>query len=263
MSSCTAPRKATPQRFLDLASELVASKPDVLLGLTNPDVLALKRATSVVPIVMMYVSGPVETGLVTTLSRPGGNITGTTTNTFDVAGKMTQVLRDTVPGLSRITWLAEPDYPGMARYWKSASEAAAAMGVRATMAPVRSVPDLSVALANLERDRPDALGVSTTGVVTEHIVRIVEFAAQHRLPTLYSTAGAVSQGGLMSYGPDFAAINRRIASMVDKILKGAKPMDIPVEEPARFLLIINMKTARAIGLNIPKAVLLRADELVE
>jgi len=233
------------------------------LGVTNPEVLALKRATSVVPIVMMYVSAPVETGLVAALSRPGGNVTGTTTNTFDGAGKMTQVLRDTVPGLSRITWLAEPDYPGMALYWKSTSEAAAAMGIRAIMAPVRSVSDLSVALANLERDRPDALGVSTTGVLIEHIVRIVEFAAQHRLPTLYSTAFAVHQGGLMSYGPDFAAIDRRIASMVDKILKGAKPIDIPVEEPARFLLIINMKTARAIGLNIPKAVLLRADELVE
>src|SRR5882672_10264307 len=119
-----------------LASDLVASKPDVLLGATNPEVAALKRATSVIPIVMMYVSGPVETGLVAALARPGGNITGTTTNTFDVAGKMTQVLRDTVPGLSRVTWLAEPDYPAMDLYWKAALEAAAAVGIRATMAPV-------------------------------------------------------------------------------------------------------------------------------
>ena len=165
-----------------LAAELVASKPDVILGATNPEVSALKRATSVIPIVMMYVSGPVETGLVTALARPGGNITGTTTNTFDVAGKMTQVLRDTVPGLSRVTWLAEPDYPGMDLYWKSALQAAAAMGILATMSPVRSVSDLSVALANLERDRPDALGVSTTGVLSQHLGRVIEFAAQHRLP---------------------------------------------------------------------------------
>jgi len=246
-----------------LAGELVASKPDVLLGATNHEVSALKLATTAIPIVMMYVSGPVETGLVASLARPGGNVTGTTTNTFDVAGKMTEILRDTVPRMSRVTWLADPDYPGMDLYWKSALRAAAAMGVVATLSPVRSESDLSVALTNLERDPPDALGVATTGVLIQHSGRVIDFAARHKLPTLYSTSGAVRRGGLMSYGPDFVAINRRIASMVDKILKGARPADIPVEEPAKFLLIINTGAARAIGLTIPSEILLRADELVE
>ena len=246
-----------------LAAELVASKPDVLLGVTNPEASALKRATSVIPIVMMYVSGPVETGLVATLARPGGNVTGTTTNTYEVAGKMTQVLRDTVRGLTRVTWLADPDYPGMDQYWKWVLQAAVKMGIRARRLPVRSVADLGQALAELERDRPDALAVSTTGVLIQHVGRVVEFATRQRLPALYSTPGAVRQGGLMSYGPDFRAIDRRIASMVDKILTGTRPSDIPVEEPAKFLLVINTKAAKAIGLNIPQKVLALADELIE
>jgi putative ABC transport system substrate-binding protein len=212
---------------------------------------------------MMYVSGPVETGLVASLARPGGNVTGTTTNSFAAAGKMTQVLGDTVPRMSSLTWLADPDYPGMDLYWKSTLQAATAMGVRASLSPVRSASDLDAALANLVRDRPDALGIATTGVLTQQIDRVIEFAAKRKLPTLYSTSGAVRRGGLMSYGPDFVAIDRRIASMVDKILRGSRPMDIPVEEPAKFLLIINMKTAAAIGLNIPMVVRLQADELIE
>jgi putative ABC transport system substrate-binding protein len=248
----------------DLALRLVASRPDVLLGVTNPDVVALKRATSTIPIVMMYVSGPVETGLVATLTQPGGNVTGTTTNSFSVAGKMVQVLRDSVPGLSQVTWLAEPDYPGMDSYWRVVVQSSIAMGIRTTMLPVRSEPDLSVAFAELERVRPDAIGVSTTGVLTQHLDRITGFAAKHRLPALYSSSGAVRErGGLMSYGPDFRAINRRIAGVVDKILKGTRPADIPVEEPAKFVFVINVKTARSIGLNIPRAVLLQADELVD
>ena len=137
-------------------------------------------------------------------------------------------------------------------YYKSSLQAATAMGIRLSMVPVRSESDLSVAFAKLERDRPDALGVSTTGVLSQHIDRVIEFAAQLRLPTLYSTPGAVRRGGLMSYGADFSVINRRIAAIVDKILKGTRPGDIPVEEPAKFLLIVNKKTARAMGLTIPE-----------
>ena len=245
------------------AADLVATKPDLLLGPTNTDVAALKRATANIPIVMMYVSEPVETGLIASLAHPGANVTGTTTNTFEVAGKMTQILRETVPRMSSIVWLADPDYPGMASYWKFSSQAALAMNIQASLLPVRTLVDLDAALSSLARERPDGIGVSMTGPIAQHAGRIVEFAARNRLPALYSTAGIVRAGGLMSYGPNFDAVNSRIAWMIDKIFKGAKPNDIPVEEPARFTLIINMKTAKAMGLVIPPIVLLQATELIE
>ena len=212
---------------------------------------------------MVYVTAPVETGLITSLANPGGNLTGTTTVTFEVAGKMIQLLRDTVPRMSRLVGLADPDYPGMDMYSKSVMQAATALGLRATHVPVRSLADLDAALASMEKDRPDALSVAMTGTLAQHGIRIVEFASRHKLPTHYSIESMVRRGGLMSYGQDFAAVHSRAAWMIDKIFKGAKPSDIPVEEPARFSFIINMKTAKAIGLVIPPIVLLQATELIE
>lgn len=250
-------------RMPALAAELVAAKPDLLLGPSNVDVAKLKRATSTIPIVMMYAWGPVETGLIASLARPGGNITGTTTNSFETAGKMTEVLRDAVAGLSSLRWLYDPDYPGMSLAKTFASQAGASMGVRVTYVDIRTVADLDAALADLRRNRPDAIGVAMTGTVLENVKRVIEVAAQIKLPALYSTSGPVRNGGLMSYGPDFSAVHGRIAAMVDKILKGAKPRDIPVEEPARYQLLINMKTALDMGLVIPPSLLLRADEVIQ
>lgn len=251
------------ERLPALAAELVAAKPDLLLGPLNVDVVALKRATQTIPIVMMFAWGPVESGLVASLARPGGNVTGTTTNSFEAAGKMTQVLLETVPGLSSLQWLSDPDYPGMSLARTYGSRAGASKGVKVTHVDVRTVTDLDTALADLRRNRPDALGVAMTGPLLENVNRVIEVAAQLRLPTLYSTSGPVLIGGLMSYGPDFSAVLERIAAMIDKILKGAKPSDMPVEEPAKFQLTINMKTARAMGLVIPQIVLLQATELIE
>lgn len=246
-----------------LAAELVAAKPDLILGLLNREVEALKRATSTIPIVMLFVTAPDQTGLVASLARPGGNITGTTTNAPELAGKMTQILRDTLPGMSRLTWLNDPDYPGMALYMKSTEQAARAMGLRLAFLAVRTSADLDAAFLNLERNRPDAIGIATAGALLDGLGRIVEFAARHKMPALYSIEAPVLNGGLMSYAADFGAMGQRNAAMIDKIFKGIKPSDIPVEEPAKFLLTINMKTARALGLTIPQSVLLQATKVIE
>ena len=246
-----------------LAAELVASKPDLLIGPLSPDAAALKKATSTIPIVMIYASVPVQTGLIASLANPGGNLTGTTTVVPETAGKMTQLLRETVPRMSRVAWMGDPDYPAMDLYIKAAEQAAAAMKLRWTHLPVRTLADLDAALASMERERPDGLGVAMTGPLVVNVNRVIEFAARHKLPTLYSIEPPVRRGGLMSYGQDYKDIHSRVAWMIDKIFKGAKPSDIPVEEPARFNLIINMKTANAMGLVIPPIVLLQATELIE
>ncbi len=246
-----------------LAAELLAAKPDVLIAPTNAETVVLKQATSTIPIVMLFASTPVELGIIASLARPGGNITGTTTNAPEMAGKMTQLLRDAVPRTSRVIWLADLEYPGMTLYRKANEQAALAMGLRLTTLPVRTHSDLDAALATVERDRPDVLGVATTGVISANIGRIVDFAARQRIPALYSTSGAVRNGGLMSYGPDFSDLARRGAETVDKIFKGAKPADIPVQEPAKFLFILNKGTAKALGLTVPPHVLALADEVLE
>lgn len=252
-----------PELLAGLAAELVAAKPDVIAAAGNPETGTLKRATSSIPIVMMFGSTPVETGLIASLARPGGNVTGTTMNAPQTVGKMTQVLRETVPRLSRIAWLSDPNYPGMDLYIKSADQAAAAMKLRLKHLFVHTRADLDTALAALAADRPDALGVATSGIIMANVPRVVECASQSRIPALYSTKVPVTLGGLMSYGPDLNEIIRRHAWMIDKVLKGAKPGDIPVEEPAKFELSINLKTARSLGLTIPRALLMQADEVLE
>jgi putative ABC transport system substrate-binding protein len=252
-----------PELLPALAAELVAAKPDLILAPLNTEAAVLKRVTSSIPILMMYVSAPVETGLIASLARPGGNLTGTTTNAPQVAGKMTQLLREAVPGSSRIAWISDPAYPGMPLYIQATERVAKAMGFRLTTLAVRTLPDLEGALAALGHDRPDALVVANTGVITAQMAHIIEFVSHAKIPTLYSTRTPVANGGLMSYGPDFAEINRRDAAMIDKILKGTKPSDIPVEEPSKFLLTLNLKAARSMGFTFPQALLLQADEVIE
>ena len=249
-------------RLPTLAAELVANKPDVLLGMLNPEIAALKAATTTIPIVMMYASGPVEMGFVSSLARPGGNITGTTTNVPGMAGKMVEVLRDAVPAMKRIAWFNDLSYPGINQYAKSFEDAVNRYGLILQENDVRTRADLDLALASLERQRPDGMGVSMVGVSGERYAQIVDAAARLRIPAIYSTRTPVVDGGLISYAPNFRAMADRNAWQIDRILKGAKPGDLPVEEPARFLLTINMKTAKAIGLNIPQSLLLRADEVI-
>ena len=246
-----------------LAAELVANKPDVILGMLNPEIAALKAATSTIPIVMLYASGPVEMGFVSSLARPGGNITGTTTSVPEMAGKMVQLLRETVPAMMRLTWFNDLSYPGMEQYAKSFADAVARYGLVLQVRDVRSRAQFDVALASLEHERPDAMGVSMVGVIGERYARVVEVAARLHIPALYSIRQPVVDGGLMSYAPDFRAMAERNAWQIDRIFKGARPGDIPVEEPARFLLTINLKTAKALGIAIPQSLLLQADEVIQ
>jgi len=252
-----------PELLPGLATELLAGKPDLIVAPLNPEVALLKRSTATIPIVMMFASAPVETGLVASLARPGGNITGTTAMAPATAGKVTQVLRDAVPRLSHVTWLKDPDYPGMGGYVQEVEKACSAMGLRLTNLDVRNVPDLDAALTALARERPEGVVVSMTGVMLSNEPRIIEFMSRLKIPALYTTPRPVRLGGLMSYSTDMLAIVERDASMIDKILKGAKPSDIPVEEPSKFSLKVNLRTARAMGFTFPRALLMQADEVFE
>lgn len=250
-------------RLDSLAAELVAAKVDLIVALNNTEILAAKRATPTIPILMLYAAAPVETGLVASLARPGGNVTGTTTNAPELAGKMVEVMRDMLPRMTRIAFLNEPDYPGMPLYQRSAERASAAYGITAQTLAVRAPADIDEALKSLERQRPDAVLVATTGTIVGNYRRIVEFMAVQRLPAIYSSSFAVQDGGLVSYSPNFAAMARRNLAMVDKIFKGTRPADIPVEEPAEFELVINLKTAKALGLAVANSILMRATEVIQ
>lgn len=246
-----------------LAAQLLAAKPDLLIGLLNDEIKELKQATTTIPIVMMYVAAPVETGLITSLARPGGNLTGTTTSTFEGAGKMMQVFKETVSSMSRVSWLADPDFPGMDQYGKHVEQVGDALGVRVTRIAVRTAADLDATLGAMERQRPDGIMVAMTGAAYLQVRRIIDYAARHKIPALYSIEPPVLLGGLMCYAPDFRVMAGQNGWQIDKILKGAKPSEIPVEEPAKFRLVLNMKTARAMGLVIPTSMLLRADEVIQ
>jgi putative ABC transport system substrate-binding protein len=246
-----------------MVAKLLAAKPDLLIGTNNREVKALKDATSTIPIVAMYVVAPVESGLVSSLARPGGNITGTTINAPESAGKRIQILHETVPRMSRVAWLNEPDFPGFNLYTESVHQAMATLRLTGVDLAVRTIADLDAALGSLERNRPHAISVAGTGVLLDQTARIIEFAARHKLPAIYSAPAAVGQGGLMNYTANVSALAGRNAWMIDKIFKGARPSEIPMEEPAKFQLRINLKTAKAMGLAIPQGVLLQATELIE
>ena len=252
-----------PGRLDALAAELVAARVDLIVTALTPEALAAKRATGTIPIVMQYATEPVELGLVASLARPGGNVTGTTTNSPALAGKMIQVLRDALPGLRQLTALADPSYPGMRWYLGYAERACAALGIQMTTLPVGTTRDLDAAFAAMERVRPGAVFVATTGEILGSVSRVVDFAARQRLPAMYAVNFPVYDGGLMSYAANFEAMAKRNAWMIDRIFKGSRPADIPVEEPALFSFVVNLRTARAMGLTIPSAVLLRADEVIQ
>jgi len=251
-----------PQRLATLGAELVATKVDVIIAPTNPDVLVAKRLTSSIPIVMLFGLVPVEVGLVQSLAHPGGNVTGTTVQGPGFAGKFLELLRDTVPNLRRVALMWEPDYSGITHYAEIVVTAARSMGLELIRVPIRSPDDVDAAFSRLSVSRPDALFVSATGVIELQMAHVIESAARLRLPAIYGSKSAVISGGLMSYTANQTELVSRHTAIVDRILKGARPADIPVEEPTTFELVINLKTARALGLVIPQDVLLRADEVI-
>lgn len=245
-----------------LAAELVANKSDVLIGDFNPDIAALKAATSAIPILMRYAMAPVEMGYVLSLAKPGGNVTGTATNVPRMVGKMVQALRDAVPAIKSVVMLADLSFPGFNLYVEWFDAAATRLGLTGKVIDTRTWADLDMVVAAFEREKPDAIFVSMIGVVGPNFVRITQLAARRHIPVLYGIRYPVEWGGLMSYSADFKFMDQRNAWQLDRILRGAKPSDIPVEEPARFLLTINLKTAKAMGLVIPQSVLLQADEII-
>src|SRR3954451_11969628 len=254
-------------RFPALAAELVALKVDVILTAGGTlAALAAKQATTTLPIVFGVVGDPIAEGLVTSLGRPGGNVTGLSNVTTDLIGKWLEFLKQIVPGINLIAVLWKPDsIPERARKvrLKEANESAQALGVQLKFVEALGPADFDSAFLDVSATGAGALVVLTTPVFFIERQRIVDLAAKNRLPTVYASKNYVEAGGLMSYGPNFADLNRRAASYVDKILRGAKPSDLPVEQPVKFEFVLNLKTAKTLGLQIPAGMLARADEVIE
>ncbi len=252
------------ERLPDLAAELVRLKVDVIVTITTPAALAAKNATATIPVVMAGSSDPVELGLVASLARPGGNVTGVTNNPGSgFGGKWLQLLKEAAPKVSRVAALHNLSIPPEARGFPRMQDAARVLNVALLSADVRGPNDFDRALAMITQEHADALIVVPNSLNGAHRKLIVGFATKHRLPTMFGDRNDVEAGGLMSYWTNWNDLRRRAAVYVDKILKGAKPADLPVEEPTRYELVINLKTAKALGLKIPQSVLIRADEVIQ
>jgi putative ABC transport system substrate-binding protein len=251
------------ERLPDLAAELVRLRVDVIVTATTQGTLATKRATGTIPIVMALVSDPVGSGVVASLARPGGNITGLSIMHPEVTGKRLQLLKEAVPKLSRAAVLWNSSNPSVPPLLRETEAAARALGVQLQRLEVRAASEFDGAFSAMSRDRAGALMVLPDALFSNQRKRVVDLAAKNRLPAMYWTRDFVDAGGLMTYGPNLADLFRRAATYVDKILKGAKPADLPVEQPTRFELIVNMKTAKALGLTIPQSILVRADQVIQ
>jgi putative tryptophan/tyrosine transport system substrate-binding protein len=250
-------------RFPALADELVRLKVDVLLTPSTPGALALKNATKTIPIVFTDVTDPVAAGLVASLARPGGNITGFSSLEAVLAGKRLELLKEAVPKISRVAVLWNPHDPSSAQQWKESQLAARELGLQLHSMEVSSADQFESAFKKANQVRSSALFVVSSALAFSNQNRIVDLAIKNRLPAIYTRGGFAESRGLISYGPDQAERFRRVAAMVDKILKGIKPADIPVEQPTKFELIINLKAAKQIGLTISPNVLARADKVIK
>ncbi|OGK95810.1 MAG: hypothetical protein A3D33_15585 [Candidatus Rokubacteria bacterium RIFCSPHIGHO2_02_FULL_73_26] len=251
------------ERFPALIGDLVALKVDVIVTAGTPATLAVKKATTSIPLVMVAVGDPVGTGIVPSLSRPGGNITGLTSISTEMDGKRLELLREVIPNVSHIAVLWNAASPLQVLAEKQTRAAAQVLRMNVLSLGVRTMEEIEGAFAAIVRERPGALLVLADRLFLHHRARIMDFAARHRLPGVHAYRELVEAGGLMSFGPSYADMHRRAAYFVDRILKGAKPADLPVERPATFELVINLKAAKALGLTIPQSVLLRATEVIQ
>ena len=248
----------------DLAAELVRLRVDLIVVPSTPTALAAKNATTTIPLVTVAVTDPVALGLVASLARPGGNITGLTSSVGpEIAGKQLELLKEIVPKVSRMAALWNPATPDSAPRLREAEMAARALGVELQPVEARSANDFDRAFAAMTAKRAGALLVVGDVMFSTHRIRLAHLSAKSRLPAMYSGREYVEAGCLMSYGASNPDLFRRAATYVDKILKGAKPADLPVEQPTKFELVINLKTARALGLTIPQSLLLRTDEVIQ
>jgi putative tryptophan/tyrosine transport system substrate-binding protein len=250
------------ERFPELMAELIRLKVRVIVTGGTAAVIAAKQATAVIPIVFGSVADPVSTGLVASLARPGGNVTGLSNQSADLPGKRLELLREVVPGLRRLAIMANVSNPSNVLEMSEGQAAARTLGLAVVKLEIRHAEDIAPAFESLKGDA-DALYVVTDALVNTNRVRISTLALAARLPTMLGEKGYVESGGLMSYGPNFPDLYRRAADYVHKILRGANAGDLPVEQPTKFELVINLATAKALGLTIPEAFLLRADEVIE
>jgi len=247
----------------DLAAELVRLKVDIIVASATPVIQAAKDATRTIPIVMAAAPDPIATGLVASLARPGGNITGLSLLSTELAGKWLQLIKELVPGATRVAVLAQGPGLGTQLLFREMQAAARVVGVQLQQLEVGSPDEFDSAFAAMKREGAGALIVQASPLSVAHPKVIAELAAKHRLAAMYGVRVFVDEGGLVSYGPSLLEMFRRAATYVDRILKGAKPADLPVEQPTKFELVINLKTAKALGLTIPQSVLIRADEVIQ
>ena len=254
--------EGTLDRLPDLATELVQRKVDILVAVGAPAAKAAQQATRTIPIVALM-GDPVETGLVASLAQPGGNLTGVSGQTAEVSGKLLELLKEAVPQASRVAVLWNAANPNKVLEWQETQRAAQALGVTLQSVEVRTPDDFERAFAALTRGHPDALITLMEGLTIAHRRQIVDFTTQHRLPMMAENRVFVEAGGLMSYGVRPRELYGHLAVYVDKILKGAKPADLPVEQPLKFELVLNLKTAQALGITMPPSLLLLADEVIQ
>jgi putative ABC transport system substrate-binding protein len=250
-------------RLPSLAAELVRLNVDVIVTASTPAVQAAQQATRMIPIVMTVVSDPVESDFVASLARPGGNVTGLSLMHPELSGKRLQLLKEVVPKVSRVAVLSDPSNPITPPLLRETEAAARALGVQLQLVEARGPTEFDSGFSAMTRGRAGALVVLPNSIFQNERRRIAALAAKSRVPAIYAWREAVDAGGLMAYGANLPDIFRRAATYVDKILKGAKPADLPVEQPTRFELVINLKTAKALGLTIPQSVLIRADQVIQ
>jgi putative tryptophan/tyrosine transport system substrate-binding protein len=254
--------QGSSERFAEIAVDFVRLKVDVIVTSGTANVIAAKQATSVIPIVFAVAGDPVANNLIASLARPGGNVTGLSTVATDLAGKRLELLREAIPGFRRLATIGNVGNPLAVLELSEVQAAAARLGLEAVALEIRRAEDIAAAFEAL-RGGADALYVVADPLVNTNRARIHTLAMGARLPAIYNAKEHVEAGGLMSYGPNFPELYRRAAEYVDKILRGTKPADIPVEQPTKFDVVVNSTTAKALGLEVPPTLLARADEVIE
>ena len=252
-----------PERLAALAAELVQLPVDVIFAQSGQVAEAVKNTTTATPIVMVSGADPVAIGLVASLARPGGNITGLSLMSAELAGKRLQLLKEASGSLGRVAVLWNARDAVMTNIFSEIRTAAPVLGVTVQPLGVQDGRDIDSAIATLTEERPDALFMITDVLTSRYVRQVLDFAVQHQLPTMFQSSGPVAEGGLMSYAPSFTEAYRRAAYYVDRILKGAKPGDLPVEQPTKFELVVNLKTAKALGITMPPTLLMLADKVIE
>jgi len=253
----------TRESYARAAAELVALRPDALYGVGAPDVEALLAATRTIPIVFSTVSDPITLGFVKSLSRPGGNVTGIASMTPDLELKQIELIHELLPGAKRISMLRDRQFPGSETRFAADEKVAPSLGLTLVRRQASNIEEITAAFAVAASDRDDAIHVEFSGLTLGERKRVAELAAHYSLPAIYGVRPYIETGGLLSYGPIYSANFQRAAAFVDKIFRGAKPENLPSEEPTRFELVINLKTAMALGLTVPQLLLARADEVIE